>query len=141
MYRTRRWMCTSIVVRECRSAMQVLAELGVLADDLRPEQWVAHAGLDPRPEESGTSLSAPRRISKQGNARLRAALFYPAMSAVRFDPNVRAFYESLLARGKRKIQAIIAVMRKLLHAFWGMLHHRQAWNGDLFYRMPMAKVA
>jgi len=124
-----------------RSAMLVLAELGVLADGLRPEQWVAHAGLDPRPEESGTSLSAPRRLSKQGNARLRAALFYPAMSAVCCDPNVRAFYEALLARGKRKIQAIIAVMRKLLHAFWGMLHHRKPWDGNLFYRMPMTKVA
>jgi transposase len=124
-----------------RSAMQVLAELGVLADGLRPEQWVAHAGLDPRPEESGTSLSAPRRISKQGNARLRAALFYPALCAVRVDPNVKAFYESLLARGKRKIQAITAVMRKLLHAFWGMLHHRKPWDGNKFYQLKHAKVA
>lgn len=124
-----------------QSGMQVLAELGVLADDLRPEQWVAHAGLDPRPQESGTSLSAPRRISKQGNAQLRTALFYPAMSAIRRDPNVAAFYQSLLARGKRKIQAITAVMRKLLHAIWGILHHRKVWNGELFYRMPTAKTA
>lgn len=124
-----------------QSGMQVLAELGVLAEDLRPEQWVAHAGLDPRPQESGTSLSAPRRISKQGNTRLRTALFYPAMSAVRRDPNVKAFYESLLARGKRKIQAITAVMRKLLHAIWGMLHHRKVWNGELFYRLPLAEGA
>ncbi len=124
-----------------QSGMQVLAELGVLADDLRPEQWVAHAGLDPRPQESGTSLTAPRRISKQSNAQLRTALFYPAMSAIRRDPNVAAFYQSLLARGKRKIQTITAVMRKLLHAIRGMLHHRKAWNGDLFYRIPMTKVA
>jgi transposase len=123
------------------SAMQLIAELGVLADDLLPAQWVAQAGLDPRPQESGTSLNAPRRISKQGNARLRAALFYPAMSAIRIDPNVNAFYQSLLARGKKKIQAITAVMRKLLHAIWGILHHRKAWDSSRFYRLPMAKVA
>lgn len=123
------------------SAMNVIAELGLLAENLRPEQWVAHAGLDPRPQESGTSLNAPRRISKQGNARLRAALFYPAMSAIRHDANVNAYYQSLLARGKRKIQAIIAVMRKLLHAMWGMLHHRQTWDGSKFYRMSSAIAA
>jgi transposase len=122
------------------SAMQLIAELGVLADGLMPQQWVAQAGLDPRPQESGTSLNAPRRISKQGNARLRAALFYPAMSAIRIDPNVNAFYQSLLARGKRKIQAITAVMRKLLHAIWGMLQHRKAWDGSRFYRPNAAKV-
>jgi transposase len=123
------------------SAMQLIAELGVLADGLMPQQWVAQAGLDPRPQESGTSLNAPRRISKQGNARLRAALFYPAMSAIRIDPNVNAFYQSLVARGKRKIQAITAVMRKLLHAIWGMLQHRKAWDGSRFYRLPEAQVA
>ena len=38
-----------------------------------------------------------------------------------------AFYEKLLANGKAKLQAITAVMRKLLHALWGMLHHRQVY--------------
>ncbi|MCH8278610.1 MAG: transposase, partial [Proteobacteria bacterium] len=58
-----------------------------------------------------TAVRSPRRISKQGNANLRAALFMPALAAIRKDPNVNAFYNALLARGKRKMQAIIAVMR------------------------------
>ena len=61
------------------SAMKLSAELGLLAKGLSPAQWVAQAGLDPRPQESGTSVRSPRRISKQGNANLRAALFMPAM--------------------------------------------------------------
>ncbi len=123
------------------SAMKLIAELGLLAKGLSPAQWVAQAGLDPRPQESGTSLRTPRRISKQGNANLRAALFMPALAAIRTDPNVNAFYNALLARGKRKMQAIIAVMRKLLHAIWGVLHHRQEWDGAKFYRMPTANTA
>jgi transposase len=115
------------------TAMKLMAELQPLANHLQPRQWVAHAGLDPRPIESGSSLHSPRRISKQGNTRLRNTLFLPALCAIRHDPNVQAFYQSLLQRGKRKMQAIIAVMRKLLHAIWGMLHHQQPWDGSKFY--------
>ena len=117
-------------------AMQVLAEVGVLADHLQPKQWVAQAGLDPKPDESGTSVNSPRHISKEGNAKLRAALFYPSMSACLCDPNVKAFYEKLLVRGKTKRAAQTAVMRKLLHSIWGILKHRQPWDGNKFYRIP-----
>lgn len=118
------------------SAMKVLAEVGVMPAGLQPAQWVAQAGLDPRPDESGSSVHAPRHISKAGNAKLRAALFYPAMTACSCDPNVRAYYEKLLARGKTGRAAQTAVMRKLLHALWGMLKHRQPWDGNKFYRIP-----
>ena len=57
----------------------------------------------------------------------------PALVAIQRDVNVSAFYEKLLANGKAKLQAITAVMRKLLHALWGMLHHRQEWDGEKFY--------
>jgi len=117
------------------SATKLLAELSALPDDMRPTQWVAHAGLDPRACESGTSLHRPRRISKQGNSRIRSALFMPALVAIRHDANVSAYYEKLLARGKPKMVAITAVMRKLLHALWGMLYHRKEWDGDKFYRI------
>lgn len=119
------------------ASMQVLAEVGVLPKDLQPQQWVAQAGLDPKPDESGTSVYSPRHISKEGNAKLRAALFFPSMSACRCDPNVRAFYEKLLARGKTKRAAQTAVMRKLLHSIWGILKHRQPWDGDKFCRIDV----
>src|SRR5262249_55199346 len=49
------------------SALHILAELVVLAPDLTSRQWVAHAGLDPRHHESGTSVHKPARISPAGN--------------------------------------------------------------------------
>jgi len=123
------------------SATKLLAELSSLPAEMTAKQWVAHAGLDPRPCESGTSVRSPRRISKQGNVRLRRALFMPALVAIQRDDNVSAYYENLLKRGKAKLQAITAVMRKLLHALWGMLHHRQAWNGEAFYRLNQPNTA
>jgi len=123
------------------SSIIIIAELAPLPRDLKAAQWVAQAGLDPRPYESGSSIHPPRRISKQGNARLRTALFLPALSAIRHEPNVKAFYESLLGRGKAKMQAITAVMRKLLHAIWGMLHHREEWDGSKFFRLEPENMA
>ena len=84
---------------------------------------MAHAGLDPRHVKSGTSIHKPARISKAGNKYLRAALYMPALVAIQHEPNVAAFYDKLVASGKTKMQAIIAVMRKLLHAIFRMLKH------------------
>ena len=120
------------------SAIRLVAELAGLPDDMRPEQWVAHAGLDPRARESGTSQRLPRRISKQGNRRIRAALFMPALVATRHEPHVAAYYQHLLARGKPKMVALTAVMRRLLHALWGMQYHQQNWDGSKFYRLKTA---
>jgi transposase len=115
------------------AGIQLLAELGTLPKDMTTRQWVAHAGLDPRHYQSGTSVHKPSRISKTGNAHLRRALFLPAMVASRWEPNVKAFYEKLLAKGKTKMQALVAVMRKLLHAIHGMLEHDQDFDGEKFF--------
>ncbi len=117
------------------SAMRLLAELLVLPGDLAAPQWVAHAGLDPRPYESGTSVHRPRRISKVGNRYLRAALYMPALVAIQHQPNVKAFYNKLITRGKKPMQAVVAVMRKLLHAIWGMLKHDEDFDGNKFFRL------
>lgn len=123
-----------------RSAVKLLAELEVLPRHLTASQWVAQAGIDARPKDSGDK-TGPRQISKQGNSKIRAVLFYPAMTAKKHDPHVAAYYQSLIARGKKPLQALVAVMRKLLHAIWGMLHHRQPWDGNKFYRLKPVKNA
>lgn len=114
-----------------RSALRILAELAVLPSDMDAKQVVAHAGLDPRPWTSG-DMKRPARISKQGNAYLRKALFLPAMTAVTHSPHVKAFADKLVGRGKTKKQAIVAVMRKMLHAIWGMFKHDSMWDGKKF---------
>jgi transposase len=115
------------------SAVHILAELAVLPADMSPRQWVAHAGLDPRHFESGTSVHKRSRISKTGNKHLRAALYMPALVAVQRDPNVKAFYDKLIGSGKKPLQAYVAVMRKLLHSIHGMFSSVQDFKGDKFY--------
>ncbi len=115
------------------SAITLLAELSVLPKDMTARQWVAHSGLDPKHSESGTSVKAAVRISKVGNRHLRTALFLPAMVASQHEPRVRAFYEKLIARGKKPMQALVAVMRKLLHAIHGMFQRDADFDGTKFF--------
>lgn len=103
------------------SAIALLAELCVLPGALKAAQVSRYAGLDVRLCQSGTSINKPGRLSKAGNAYLRGALYMPALSAVRHDPNAKAFYEALQARGKKKMQALCAVMRKYLTGIWACL--------------------
>jgi transposase len=111
------------------SALHLLAELTLLPDGMDVRQWVAYAGLDPREYTSGTSVHKKVRISKAGNKHLRRALYMPALVAVQHQPHLRAFYEHLQARGKTKLQSLVATMRKLLHAIFGMFKHDQLFDG------------
>jgi transposase len=115
------------------SAITILAELAVLPDNMTVRQWVAHAGIDPRCVQSGTSVRRQVRISKVGNRHLRAALFLPAMVASQHEPQIKAFYQKLIANGKKPMQALVAVMRKLLHAIHGMFEHDENFIGEKFY--------
>lgn len=101
-------------------AIAILAEFSILPKEMKAKQVSRYAGLDVKLSQSGTSVNGASRISKAGNAYLRAALFMPAMSAVRHDENAEAFKSALVSRGKKKIQAIIAVMRKYLTGLWSV---------------------
>ena len=115
--------------------MAILAELTLLSPDLDVRQWVPAAGIDPREYSSGSSVHKKTRISKAGNRHLRRALYMPALVAVRHDLHLRAFYQHLIDHGKAKLQALVAVMRKLLHAIFGMFKHRQAYDGSKIFRL------
>jgi transposase len=123
------------------SAVHALAELSLLPAGMDVRQWVAYAGLDPRECTSGTSVHKKVRISKAGNKHLRRALYMPALVAVRHDPHLRAYYEHLLARGKNKMQSLVATMRKLLHAIFGMFKHDQLFDGRKVYAATQAELA
>jgi transposase len=120
------------------SGIQILAELMILPKELSARQWVAYAGLDPRIFESGSSVAKKPRISKAGNKYIRQALYMPALVATRYEPNIKGYYAHLIEdNGLKKVQAICAVMRKLLHAIHGMLKANKEFDGTRFYTLPV----
>ncbi len=115
------------------SALAILAELCVLPDNMKAPQVSRYAGLDVRVTQSGTSIHKPGRLSKSGNTYLRSALFMPAMIAIQYEPRAKAFYDTLVGRGKKKIQAICAVMRKYLAGLWACIQSGTPFNAELLF--------
>jgi len=111
------------------SAVQLLGELAGLDPEMTVRQWVAHSGLDPVHQVSGSSVRKQTRISRHGNSHLRRALYIPALVGARHDPHMRAFYELLQTRHKTKLQALVAVARKLLHAIFGIFKTGTDYDG------------
>jgi transposase len=81
----------------------------------------AFAGLVPRLRESGKSVRGRARLSKTGTPRIRHALYFPAVTALRCNPVIKAWASGLRQRGKCEMQIIGAVMRKLIHLAFGVL--------------------
>jgi transposase len=93
------------------------------------KQLGAFAGLNPSVHESGTSVRGRGGISKMGSAALRKLLYLPAMSAMRFNPVIKSFSETLRAKRKNGKVIVIACMRKLLHIIYGVLTKQQPFVG------------
>lgn len=115
------------------SAIHLLGELCTLPEDMTVREWVAHSGLDPAHEISGTSVKKQSRISRAGNRHLRSALYMPALVGSRCDPRMKGFYEMLIARHKTRLQALVAVARKILHAVYGVLHSSTPYDGGKLF--------
>lgn len=81
----------------------------------------AFVGLTPSARESGTSVRGRARLSRMGSRTARSALYWPAVSAMRWGEAFAAFGERLRARGKPAMVVIAAMMRKLLTVAYGVL--------------------
>jgi len=92
----------------------LLTETQALVSFHSSKQLTAFAGIAPAPHTSGKSVHKRSRISKIGNPRIRKAFYMAAISAIRFNPAMKTFYDRLVARGKSKKLCIVAVARKLL---------------------------
>ena len=108
-----------------RTLLAELPELGTL--DRRA--IAALVGVAPFNRDSGR-WRGQRHIAG-GRASVRASIYMAALSASRFNPVLRHFYHRLLAAGKPKKVALVALMRKLLTIVNAMCRDQQAWKPPL----------
>ena len=102
-----------------------LPELGSLSR----KQIAALTGVAPFNRDSGR-LRGKRRI-RGGRAGARTALFLSAMSAVRFNPDIKRFYDRLVKSGKHRKVALTACIRKIVTALNAMLRDDMQWKSAL----------
>jgi transposase len=99
----------------------ILAELPMFERCDHVQKVVAFIGLAPRQFISGSSIKGKPRLSKMGNARLRKALFMPALVSIQCNPIIQIFYHRLKENGKNGKVIVCAIMRKLIHLIFGIL--------------------
>lgn len=106
-------------------ARTLLAELPELGQ-LDRREIAALAGFAPYTRQSGQWRG--KSLIGGGRATVRAALFMGAMTAVRYNPALRTFHQRLIAAGKPKMVALIAVARKLLTILNAILRDKKPWQ-------------
>ena len=99
----------------------ILAELNDLDKFTHVREMVAFIGLAPKETLSGSSIKGKPRLCKIGHARLRKALYMPALVSIQCNPVMIAFYNRLKEKGKNGKVIVCAIMRKLIHVIFGVL--------------------
>jgi len=99
-----------------------MPELGTITN----KQAASLAGLAPMTRQSG-AWNGHAGI-RGGRARLRHSLFMPALVALRHNPDLKATYDALIATGKARKVAVVAIMRKLLVLANALLRNGHTWK-------------
>ena len=113
------------------TAAKLLGELMDVKLYESARQLAAFAGLAPRLHESGGSVKKRAKLSKVGAPRLRKALYFPAIVAIKHNPYIKELSERLRRRGKCPMQIIGAAMRKLVHLVYGVLKSGRPFDPEL----------
>lgn len=100
------------------------------------QQLISYAGLSPKEYSSGSSIRGKVRICKQGGSLLRHTLYMCALNAKETNGACKELFDRLVAKGKNKKLAVIAVANKLLKQVFGMVK-----NECLFDRNYYKKIA
>ena len=109
------------------TAFTLLAELPELGTVTRKE-IASLVGVAPMNHDSGGKKG--KRTTYGGRSKVRTALYMAALSATRFNPAIKKFYNRLVENGKKKMVALVAAMRKLLTILNAMIKNKQLWQAN-----------
>lgn len=97
-------------------------------------QLTSYAGYDVVQRESGTSVKSKSRISKKGNSHIRAAMYFPALAASRFNTNLKNNYQRIIKTKPAKMIGIVAIQRKLLILIYTLWKKNEAYD-EIYYKI------
>ena len=106
------------------TASMLVAELPELGQANKKE-IAALVGVAPMNRDSGAWQG--KRMTGGGRRQVRAQLFMPTLVAIRWNPEIRNFYDHLVSQGKEKMTAVVAAMHKLLIMLNTMLKNNECW--------------
>ena len=119
-----------------QTARTLIAELPELGHCSR-QQIATLVGVAPLNRDSGTFRG--QRTIFGGRATVRSALYMATLSAIRFNPAIKAFYQRLVLQGQKKKLALVAAMHKLLTILNTLLRNKQPWRDTTQNRLTPAE--
>jgi transposase len=103
------------------------------------QQITALCGLDPVQRSSGTSVQHKERISKQGLSLVRAILYMPTLNTILYNEEMKLIYDRLVERGKSKMLAQMAVMRKVILLAHSLYKNNQEYDSKRYLKFTEVK--
>lgn len=126
--RTKKDLLESIPGIGHKTAVHILAEMYDIQSYENAKAVAADAGVTASHYQSGTSVRRRSKISRMGKATIRAAMHFPAITAMRCNPVIQTLVKRLEARHKNKAVIRVAVMRKLMHLAYGVIKNKQPFD-------------
>ncbi len=117
-------------------AAAIIGEIGDINRFLNAKALVAYAGLDASVKSSGQFEGTRNRMSKRGSPILRHSLWMAAVSARRFNPELKEFYELKRSHGKHSNVATGAVARRMTHLLYSIWKNNKPFEQDYQWRPP-----
>ena len=118
---------TSIPGIALSTGAAILSEIGDVTRFDHEEKLIAYAGIDATVYQSGQFQASEAHMSKRGSPYLRHALWQAAFMAIRYDPQLQAYYQRKRAEGKAHGTALGAVCRKLLVRIYVVLKEKRPY--------------
>lgn len=118
------------------SAAVIVAEIGDPSRYRNGTQWIKLAGIQPTPNISGRKSHSRTPMSRKGRPRLRTALYFAVMRLIQIDDAFALEYQRFWQRKKNpltKMQAIGALMNKLLRIMWALVRKQTFYNPTLVH--------
>ena len=112
----------------------VLLHMFLKYPDANKRQLVSLAGLDPTRYDSGSSIHKKVKISKAGSKLYRGVLFMGTMTSIRYNEEMKLFYDRLKTNGKHTTQVQVAVMRKMIIIAHSLYKNHQKYSSEVYKR-------
>ena len=116
-------------------ALMIYTDGFTLFDDAR--KLACYAGVAPFIYCSGTSVKGKTRVSKMANMNLKAVLHMASLSAVKFDHQLKNYYERKVAEGKKKMSVLNAVKAKLLHRVMSVVQRKEKYENSVNFSLVL----
>lgn len=117
-------------------AAAIIGEVGDITRFPNAKALVAYAGLDATVRASGQFEGTRNRISKRGSPMLRNSFWLAAISARRFNPELKAYYEAKRSQGKHSGVATVAVARRLVHHVYSIWKENRPYEPNYSWSPP-----